>query len=147
MAPPWFHPDDQQLGKSGIWGYQTAILQGESVILRVSKPRKNSGRLLPWKIGHFGVSKREFTREIGRFEGPKTQNFPAAEGGKKISSLDPPNRPINTLETSECAEGASEKSLFRRVPRVPIPYRTPLGEGGCHPDLKILSDFEQILRF
>ena len=68
--PPWFHQDDPNLAKF-------------------------SGRLRrPGKIGYFGVSKRDFTRGIDHFEGLKTQNFPAAEGGRKNRYFGPSKSPF-----------------------------------------------------
>ena len=56
-------------------------------------PSKFSGRLRrPGKIGYFGVANLDFTREIVHLRVSKPQNFPAAEGGRKLTILDPPNR-------------------------------------------------------
>ena len=52
---------------------------------------------------------------------------------------------VKTVKTHQnCAAGAAEKSLFGRVPRVPIPYRPPPGGGGVSSRSYDFKHFERV---
>ena len=73
------------------------------------------------KIGYFGLSNRDFTREIGHLEVSKPQIFPAAEGGRKNRYFGTPKPSFSggkTLRNWSQTEPDCPKSVSSRNPLV-----------------------------